>query len=261
MTRQNSSRLSNHKLAFSVALVLLPLLVASLNCTIPGIGGASLSQTQTAIVVQLQQLNATQTGAALGIQPTSAQATLQAQQATIAAQAAQNTQIASQSTQNAVATLQAVTPTEITTLAPTTAPAPSAILIKDWKMAAWRQLESGCHIPSAVCWRMLDEKFEEAYLTSKNSVHIEASWPNPYLVFWHDRKLHNDASLSIQVNGEWIKLRDYSSSSRAWIQEAIDLKPYRGKDIILQFFASVWYYNNSWLIQEVQIVPNYAPSP
>ncbi len=45
-----------------------------------------------------------------------------------------------------------------------------------------------------------------------------------------------------------------------WVQESIDLQPYKGKQMIVRFLSEIGYYQQStWFVQDVKIVPNFKP--
>lgn len=249
-----------------LALV-IPLLLIAVACDLPFGSTPSLQETQAALGVQstfdaerAATLNAQQTIIASQATqpPPPADSTVQAQQATLSVQ---QTTIAQQSTQMVQQTPVEPTPEPTLESSPTAEPALSLepILFTEWKMSAWVVINSGCKIPDMVCWKMMDAKNEDAYLTSREGVYIDPSWPKPYLVFWNKRDLKNNADLSILSSTGLGGLVGYSNSSVNWKQEAIDISQYKGQTITLQFYASVWYYFNEWFIQEVQVVPNFTP--
>ncbi|MBN2549877.1 MAG: hypothetical protein JXB15_12005 [Anaerolineales bacterium] len=261
-THQNLNKPSTLQ---ALLTLVIPLLLLAVACDLPFGSTPSLQETQAALGVQstfdaerAATLNAQQT--AIAAQPTQAppaDSTVQAQQATLSAQ---QTTIAQQSTQMAQQTAEEPTPEPTLESSPTAEPAASLepILITEWKMSAWVTINSGCKFPDMVCWKMMDAKNEDAYLTSKEGVYIDPTWPNPYLVFWNMRDLRNNADLSILSSTGLGGMVNYSSSSVNWKQETINISQYKGQTITLQFYASVWYYYNEWLIQEVQIVPDFT---
>ncbi len=97
-------------------------------------------------------------------------------------------------------------------------------------------------------------------LTSKIAVLIEENWISPYLVFWHERDLKYLAKINLRVDGTPITVKDYTKSKGIWKQDYIDLKDYKGKNVIVQFISEVGKQHiNSWFIQDVKIVPDFTP--
>ena len=183
--------------------------------------------------------------------------TLQAQQATLDAQA---TSLVPQETQ--------VVPTEgsLATLPPIPGASLEPTSITDWKMYFWVPLNSGCKLPEAPCWKLADDwkkaqtSTGEGIFISKVPVLIDPAWEKPYLVFWNKYLLRQTGTVEIQVNGDWIMVKNLGYSRSDWRQEAIDLQPYKGKEMIVRFISQIGYYQqSSWFVQDVKIVPNYKP--
>jgi hypothetical protein len=162
------------------------------------------------------------------------------------------------------------TETVADTATPTIPPSPTVVeasptSITEWDMLYWRPLPSGCHFEDMVCWRLFDD-FKttggkaDAVLTSKNAVYIEENWNSPYLVFWHEPDLRYTAYLNLRVDGTPTTVKDFSKSSGMWKQAYVDLSQYKGKNVIVQFISIVGEKRISyWLIQDVQIVPDFTP--
>lgn len=162
------------------------------------------------------------------------------------------------------------TETVVDTATPIVPPSPtvveaSPISITEWDMLYWRPLPSGCHFDDMVCWRLFDD-FKttggkaDAVLTSKNAVFIEENWNSPYLVFWHEPDLRYTAYLNLRVDGTPITVEDFSKTSGIWKEAYLDLSQYKGKNVIVQFISIVGEKRISyWLIQNVQIVPDFTP--
>jgi hypothetical protein len=191
--------------------------------------------------------------------------TASALQATIDAQA---TALAKPEAQEPTRTETSIAAPPSETPEPTTTPLEAAaVSIVDWKMLYWRSLSSGCHFKDQMCWKLFDDYKTtqgraEAVLTSKTPVHIEENWPNPYLVFWNERELRFSAKLILHIDGTPIKVKDLSKSKTIWQQDSLSLQDYKGKDVIVQFISNVGErYISSWFIQDVQIVPDFKPSP
>jgi hypothetical protein len=214
-----------------------------------------LSIEQTLNAFSAETLQAQQTG-------DSAQMTMDALQATNDAQA---TALSNPPTQSS-----SITDTPVQPEAPTPPPSPvppqsTPIAITEWKMLYWRPLSSGCHLEDMMCWKLFDD-FKtvggptDAALTSKEAVFIEESWQSPYLVFWHDYELKYDARIYLRVDGTLIAVKDYSKTKGYWKEDYVDLRDYKGKNVIVQFLSRVGERHiNSWFIQDVKIVPDYTP--
>lgn len=246
--------------------LILPLFLAAMACEIPGIGSeTSLQQTNVALGIQ-QTMNAindatlqAQLTQVVAVNPTVPQQNIQA---TLDAQA---TAIALDFTRTA-APAATETPTQISSPPPTTEVALDEIPILEWKMFFWVTLNSGCYIDNAGCWRMNDDyrknaNREDVTLVSKNPVRIDPAWPKPYLVFWHKYDFEKPARVDLQVNGTWIivkKFRDNEMTSR-WLQEAINLEDYKGKEVIVRFLATSYPLASQWYVNDVRIIPNYNP--
>jgi hypothetical protein len=184
-------------------------------------------------------------------------ATIQAQQATMDAQA---TSLSAQVTQPAATEILLASAT-----LPSGAP-PDSVSLIDWKMYFWVPLSSGCKLINIPCWKLADDwktaqtSSGDGALTSKESVLIDPAWERPYLVFWDKRQLRRTGAIEIQVDGKWITVRNVGNTRSEWAQEAIDLQPYKGKQLIVRFISEIGYYQQStWFIQDVKIDPNFKP--
>jgi hypothetical protein len=252
--------------ALLALIALLALGLAALACSLQG--GEDLSLRQTDIAIGIQQTLIAQTATAL-------QAGLVAQPATQPAGETPTSppQISEPPPPSPTeAATQPPLPTD-TPLAATTVPVPEAVPIEDWGTRLWAALNSGCLVKDAQCWKMDDDykKHLGAYdlvLISKQPVLIDPSWPNPYLVFWHKYDLKRLASVDLQIGGQWVtflRLTNKSSGGR-WIQEAIKLSDYKGKEIIVRFSAQgIWgsggIAGSDWFVNNVILVPDYVPNP
>jgi hypothetical protein len=105
-------------------------------------------------------------------------------------------------------------------------------------------------------------------LISKNPILIDPNWPNPRLVYWHKYDFSRGATVELKIDSRWSLLKDYSkkTSSGQWVMDTIDLKDYRGKNILVRFTAGgIWgsggISGSDWFVTEVNIVPDYQPAP
>jgi serine/threonine protein kinase len=205
---------------------------------------------------QKTSMAATETAMVLGY-ASSANETLQAQQATMQAYGT-----------------QAIAPTN--TPASQVSPSPQAnlasLLITDWKQGFFAQLSSGCKITGTPCW-VSDDDFQKhngsnMVLTSRERVLIDPDWPHPYLIFWHKYHFEVSASVSVEINGTWEDLELYGKGTEGWKQAYFDLSKYKGEQVLIRFSAATarWgsFLHNppktEWFLQEIQIIPDYSPS-
>jgi hypothetical protein len=208
-------------------------------------------------------LQSQETQIASGIVPTQSEdpgvsATIQSQQATMDAQATSLLPPATQPPETEIPLVASSVPTSGASLDP--------VSITDWKMYFWVPLTSGCKVLNLPCWKLADDwktaqtSSGDGVLTSKAPVLIDAAWERPYLVFWNKRQLRRTGAIELQVDGDWIGVKNLNQTRTEWVQEAIDLQPYKGKQMIVRFLAQIGYAQQStWFIQDVKIVPNYKP--
>ncbi len=221
----------------------------------------SVEATINAETVATMQVQETQRAG--GIVPTQAEdpgvsATIQSQQATMDAQA---TSLLPQATQPPATEIPLVA-----TSAPTSLASLDPVSIKDWKMYFWVPLTSGCKLLNIPCWKLADDwktaqtSSGNGVLTSKGPVLIDTAWERPYLVFWNKRQLRRTGAIELQVDGKWIGVKNLDQTHTEWVQEAIDLQPYKGKQMIVRFMSEIGFAQQStWFIQDIKIVPNYKP--
>jgi hypothetical protein len=185
--------------------------------------------------------------------------------------------VASTPTSQVVSPTATPIPTDSPEAIPSTPPSPAAtvpasITITDWGMYSFVPLSSGCKVKNAPCWKADDDFSKHVgnpmVLTSKTPVFIEPSWPSPYLVFWHKYDLKNPASLVLEVDGDWVIVRDFSKSKGDWTQFFFNLSDYKGKEIRVRFMADGQWTSGAiqhgipssvWFIQEVQVFPDFTP--
>ncbi len=142
------------------------------------------------------------------------------------------------------------------------------IMLKDFKLQFFLRASSGCRFSNTLCW-MANDDYNRHFgtaslmLIGQDEVYVDPQWPNPYLTFWHQRDLKSSAYIEIQADTNWIKARDYTKSFASWGQEAINLRDFAGKKISVRFVASGMTDSglpkSKWLIQNVEVVPNYVP--
>jgi hypothetical protein len=272
------NRPSTTRLLRPLLLFYLPLILAILACTNPLSGDQPLQETQAALAVQStfdaersSTLNAQQTSMAVQVTQAVTQAqqpiggTLQAQQATMAVQ---QTTIAGQNTQVVQPTATPVAPS--TTTIPETSSTP--MILTDFKFYYFVQSSTDCRESGDVCWIANDQWTKDRnwgekdmVLTTKGSIFIDPNWKNPYLVFWHIYKTEQSISVVASVDSKKEILWFFTKSSGSWAKVVADLTKYKGKDIVIQFVGvgRNWYGKpkTEWTVQDIQIVPNYTPTP
>jgi hypothetical protein len=101
----------------------------------------------------------------------------------------------------------------------------------------------------------------EAFLTSNEPVLVGENWGQPALVFLNKRERRFEATITLIVDGKPSVVRIIPKGAvDSWKEESIDLSPYKGKNIRVQFSCPVGMrYINSWFLQNIQIVPEYEP--
>jgi len=250
-----------------ISAILLSLLLAALACNFQAPQDDSMRQTDVALGIQQTQL--AQTASALVVESNKPTQAVVYVTATPAAPAPGMTPVAATPTE---APPPAATPLPAaTTAAPTGAStSQEQVAITDWRLNFFAPIGSGCKVADAGCWRMLDD-FKKHYgaelsLVSKTPVLVDASWPRPYLVFWHKYKFENKARIDVHANGTWstVLVLDGQKSSNTWKQGALNLDMFKGKEIIINFAAyGIWgsggIKGSDWIINDVQVIPNYTP--
>ncbi len=261
-------------------LWLLIFLLPALSCSLPIGQDDSLKETQSALFIQetfaaqaastnaAQEVSIAATSTYLaGQQEISSESTVQAQQATIAAletsaSAQKTSQVEEPTEEPPTATQESPKPTN--TSASTTA---DEIIITDWKLSRFAQINSGCYFSDELCWKG-DDRYDylqqqvNLVLTSREKILIDPSWKNPTLAFWHMHDFPRPASVNIQVSGKWSNVANYSRK-RDWYQVFIPLSQFRGEEIIIQFLelgkSTRIDPKAEWFIQDIKIIPNYTP--
>lgn len=245
----------------ALAVLILPFVLAALACSFQTGGDQTLRETD--IAIGIQQTLIAQTATAL---ESALSATLPPVVETALPEPTQPPPTAVE-----VAT-QPPLPTDTPTVAVTpTTPVADVIPIVDWKMQFWAPINSGCLNKEALCWKMDDNYNKhlgaaDLILASKTPLFVDPSWPNPYLTFSHKYNFERVARVDLQVDGRYITVKNLSdtTSGGRWVNEAINLKDYIGKNIIVSFVAQgIWgsggIKGSDWLMNDVNIVPNYEP--
>jgi hypothetical protein len=273
---QETTMPSNQKLfskAFrgwrAAAMLLLPLVLAALACSFNTGSDQSLRSTDIAISIQQTLMASTATALEAG---------LAAPPATLAPPTAETQPEAtlppSPTPVVVTATPEPALPTDTPTVAISpTSPAPESIPVLDWGMQYWVPIPNGCKEKGVPCWKMNDDYHKhlgsaDLILISKNPVLIDPSWPNPRLTFWHKYDFSRYATVELKIDSKWSVLMDLNgkSSSGRWVMDTIDLKDYRGKNIIIRYSAGgIWgsggIAGSDWFVTDVNFVPDYQPAP
>jgi hypothetical protein len=100
----------------------------------------------------------------------------------------------------------------------------------------------------------------ELTMLSAKPILIDPSWPKPYLVFSHRYDFIQNATIYINVDGEWKVLWSFfQGQSSLWLPFQVDLSDYKGKEILFQFTELGSTNKKSmWNIRDPQIIPNYT---
>ncbi len=160
-------------------------------------------------------------------------------------------------------------PSDTPQVAPTLASAGSIdpIQILDWKLSYWFSLPNGCKGDDP-CWRTDDDYKKHLgqspmVLTSKQSYLIEPNWSKPYLVFWSKLRNNSPAAVELIINGTPVLVKQYPKGKSDWSSDAIDLSPYKGKEIFIRFTVSGKWGSgvpgSEWYLENIQILPSYKP--
>ncbi len=98
-------------------------------------------------------------------------------------------------------------------------------------------------------------------LTSKQSYLVDSSWPSPYLFYWNKRRITSPASVELIIEGTPILVKEYPKGNSDWSRDAIDLSPYKGKEISIRFSVmGKWgsgVPGSEWYLENIRIVINY----
>jgi serine/threonine protein kinase len=149
---------------------------------------------------------------------------------------------------------------------PTPLPSPTStsIMITEWEAVSFVTKNTGCQIPSALCWMSNDRGFigyDDVVLMSQQSYHIDSSWKSPYLVFWQQYSFDKSGNVSVKAEGGmWAYLKVYGKGKNMnWHQEYLDLSAYKGESIIIKFTLEPLHVVSIWNLQEIRIVPDFTP--
>jgi hypothetical protein len=280
LENQRKSRRHSIKLGAGLLILIVPVMLASFACSFPGVSDSGFRQTDvvqgvhsTLLAEQAATFQAQQTTSAGQALPSatpdnSMQETLQAQQAAMTAQAA------------TIAAMAVITEPPATSIPiePTATPPASSLVLEDWDMEYWLEMNSGCQDKEKLCWRINDDWDTHGgsllNLTTTDLIRIDPNWEKPTLVLWNKRDIKTNAYVNAIVNGKAERLKIWTGSSGAWRTEAIDLSKYKGQEIRIQFSVEgnpgpkmqSWSKHTNrpssqWFVQGVEILPTYTPAP
>lgn len=263
-------------------LILFFLTMPAYSCSTPVVEDPAIKETQQAVFVQatMAEMNAasvsTQSAAVAAtaaqialLQQQFAQATIQAQETIIAGQIAALQPVEPTPPPEPVQAPEALPPASLAEAAEPAAAAPAeSIVITNWKMSRFAQINSGCHFPDQVCWKGDDKyTFEQSgiinlVLTSREPILIDPTWTNPHLVFWHKYTIPRYATVSINAEGRWSLMATFTGNQE-WKLTAIPLSLFSEKTITIQFLAEgkpfAYDPKADWYLQDIKIVPDYIP--
>ena len=240
---------------------------------------ATLDVQPTLDVDQTATLGAQQTAAAKSTQAVSSTAqsrtaTREAQQVTLSAQ---QTILAEQATQIALPTSTPV-PTE-TPVPPSPTPTEvhfEPVILTDWKLGYFYKVTTGCYFEGQDCWIANDSNDRELYeadmtLTTRDTIYIDPSWPNPYMLFWHTYRTDHYIDVFCIVDSLkdlvfHIAFQGWGGEGNArqrWSQVAARLEKYKDQSVTIRFIAAgrltLRDTKTEWRIQDIKIVPDYQP--
>lgn len=267
---RNASSKSKRLVCTLVAIITL---IAVTSCALPSIGTSgddSLQQTSIALSVQstsIAVLDATLRAVATNtpaptkaaVQQVDVQATVNAQLTSIASQATAQAPTAAPATSPAV---ESASPTPQSS-------AQDVIALEKWDPTNTR-LASDCNTDDDLpCW--MGQGYE-INLESSESTLIDSNWERPFLIFNHNYSFEVDAYIFINSGGSWDVLRSFPKGEGRWVEVALDLSKFKGKEIYLRFHISgptikpggVWWKpdkpadTSRWNISNPRIIPNYT---
>jgi serine/threonine protein kinase len=160
------------------------------------------------------------------------------------------------------------------TFVPTRQPTPTSqvVMLTEWETIGFMKVSNGCNssLPQPVCWRTTGN---EGTLLS-NIVYIDPSWKHPYLVYWQKSDGKGQFSLRVQVEQTRTLLTVYSNGDNnpgRWKEEYINISKFRGQKILLKYFEECEVViaftfgpvckSGQWYLQNIQIIPDYEPTP
>jgi hypothetical protein len=238
--------------------ILLPLFLSILACSLPGVGGGGASLQETDIALGIQQTFVAQTSTALQA------ATPVVPTLPPAAETPIQGQAPNAPTNPPPTDTPALPPTETVAATSQPSPAPAKISLTKWKKLYFLEISSGCKFPDMPCWKSNDGPdvgFDSIILTSAESTAIDPNWNNPYLVFWHKYYFDKAAEIDVSSGSSWEVLQVYGQGNRDWIMQSFNLSRYKGKSVSFRFVLEPYHKISTWLIQDIQIVPDFKPPP
>lgn len=121
-----------------------------------------------------------------------------------------------------------------------------------------------CYFDHLDCWIMGSSSVWGATSASSwsgNSVYIDPQWPNPTLSLWQ-RYVADQAYIEISVLSAQMEDVQHYTGYKYWHEELFDLNNYKGKTIWISLYVRFAMGENKtfyWAIQNVRIIPDYAP--
>lgn len=245
-----------------VSLGLTSILLLATACTFVTGGDINLKQTVEAASLQLTMMAQQSTQTALE------QLNLQiaAQNATLEAQVAQLTAVATPlySPQIPVSTQAYETPT---------LEAESSINLRDWSSKGWIYYTGSiCNDKKEGCWKAVMKSGQVAILTGQESITLDPNWENPHLVFltrYDGEYTLTFGFVELDIDGKpgYSRVKSFGGTKDYWHEVFISLHEFLGSTIRVRFYGEgqdkLWgadpAYKFTWLIENVQIVPNYIP--
>jgi len=153
-------------------------------------------------------------------------------------------------------------------------PTQTGIILTNWDLVYFQVLQGSnlCKFQEEICWKSNAARGVLAVkLVGKDRIFIDPSWNNPRLAFWHKYDFLGGSMITALVYGKQEILFSYPDQSKSdWKKESLDLNRYKGMEITFIFTADVeqqtigggfWgsdkYRRTEWILQDIQVVPNY----
>jgi hypothetical protein len=147
--------------------------------------------------------------------------------------------------------------TDIPTVAPTDVP--TEIEVVNFELeGTWAKLAS-CPGNKNPCWTDSPDGLygtEVSAAITSPRIPVDETWKNPYLIYWQKYNTEGEYDfLQMRINSEAIR---NNSGTQDWHQIAVNLKSYKGKDIVIQFFISTDYSveGDGWYLHDIRVIPN-----
>jgi hypothetical protein len=168
--------------------------------------------------------------------------------------------------------------------------------LSDWRLGSLAVKSAGCKFPDLICWESMIQREEAASnpssvmngankrttpqenhsnLVTRSSLFIDPAWSNPQLVFWFDNPFPGDLFVSVKSDIKWVTIAHIPLTGQNpgnWQTTSIDLSQLKGKTVLISISVTLKIPMNTlqdntstglvrWHIQNIQIIPNFTPTP